>query len=464
MRIRFVLLSILILILHTSCKKWLEKPQNQNLAIPKAIEDLQALLDDNKHLNEYSTPSMLEASADDYFLLSSDYNDLASSHSRIAPYSWETDPFNVDNDWKRCYYPVYVANLCLQQIEKIQRTDFNGSAWDNVKGSAFFIRAYYFLELAWTYSKAYDQATANQDLGIALRLTSDIGEKSVRANVEETYQQIISDAKSAAQLLPDRSIHCLRPSKAAAFGLLARIYLSMRNYEDAFKYANLALGINDKLINFNGDPEMSNNFSLNESPFVRYNKEIIFYTMMNSVHPTYLPFYARIDSSLYDSYDSTDIRKKAFFISNSNYYSFKGTYTSSRDDQFTGIATDELWLIRAECQARIGGPNKNGDKDAAISVLNQLLKNRYKQPGFVPVPAINLAQTLDTILKHRRKELLMRGLRWADLKRFNKEGGNKTVTRIINGKLVTLPPNDNRYAQPLPSEIIFLTGMPQNPR
>jgi starch-binding outer membrane protein, SusD/RagB family len=464
MRFRFLLVIMLSLVFLAGCKKWLDKRQNENLAVPTSLEDLQAILDDNSRLNEQSTPSMLEASADDYFLLPSDYNSIAATHSRVAPYSWDTDPFNRENDWKQCYYPVYVANLCLQQIDKIQRTDFNAAAWDNVKGSAFFIRSYFFLELAWTYSKAYDQGSANQDLGIALRLTSDISEKSVRASVAETYQQIISDAKAAAQFLPDRSIHSLRPSKAAAYGLLARTYLSMRDYENAFKYADLSLNVYDKLMDFNGDPEINSDFTLNSPPFNKYNKEIVFYTMMNVIHTTYLPQNAKIDSTLYDSYDSTDIRKKAFFILKNGYYSFKGTYTFSLQYQFTGIATDELWLIRAECLARIGGADKKGDKEGALHDLNQLLKNRYKQPGFIPVSAGNTTEALAIILRERRKELLMRGLRWTDLKRFNKEGANKTLTRIINGQPVTLPPNDNRYAQPLPSEIIFLTGMQQNPR
>lgn len=447
-----------------SCKKWLDKPQNENLAVPTHLEDLQALLDDKKNLNELSTPSMLEASADDYFLLPSDFNVIAATHSRIAPYSWEADPFDVYNDWKICYYPVYVANLCLQQINKIKRSEYNNLAWDNVQGSAFFIRAYFFQELAWTYSKAYDQTTASQDLGIVLRLTSDIGDKSVRANMEQTYKQIISDAKAAAQLLPDRSIHCLRPSKVSAYGLLARTYLSMRDYENALKYADLALNIYDKLMDYNSDPEINSDFSLNTSPFARYNKEIVYFTTMNLIHPTYSPKYAKIDTILYNSYDSEDLRKKAFFILNNMYYSFKGIYSNTPEILFTGIATDELWLIRAESLARVGGADKKGDKDGAMNDLNQLLKNRYKQPGFVPLSASSTNEALTIILKERRKELLMRGLRWADLKRFNKEGANKTLTRIINGQSVTLPPNDNRYAQPLPSDIIFLTGMPQNPK
>jgi hypothetical protein len=317
--------------------------------------------------------------------------------------------------------------------------------------------------LAWNYSKAYDEATSNNDLGIALRLTSDINEKSVRASVEQTYQQIILDAKAAADFLPDQSIHSLRPSKIAAYGLLASTFLSMRQYENAYKYSDLALGIYNKLMNYNIDPDVIGDFNSSAPPFRKYNKEIVFFTMMNTIHPSYLPSYARIDTTLYNSYDSTDLRKRAFFNVNDKYFSFKGSYTISQQDQFTGIATDELWLIRAECLARIGGANKKGDKEAALFNLNQLRMNRYKT-GVAPITTNDAKQALDTILAERRKELLMRGLRWADLKRFNKEGANYTLKRIINGQVLTLPPNDNRYAQPLPNEIILLTGMPQNSR
>jgi tetratricopeptide (TPR) repeat protein len=463
MKVRFFLVIISGLLFLQGCKKWLDKPQTENLSVPTHLEDLQALLDDNTNLNENVTPSMLEASADDYFLLPSEYNVISATHSRIAPYRWETDPFERDNDWKKCYYPIYVANLCLQQVDKIQRTDLNGQAWDNVKGSAFFIRAYYFLELAWTYSKAYDLASANHDLGIVLRLTSDIGENSVRANVEQTYQQIISDAKAAVDLLPTQSIHPLRPSKMAVYGLLARTYLSMRDYENALKFSDMALKIYDKLMNYNGDVDITGDLALNISPFKKYNKEIVFFTTMNTIYPTYFPTYARIDSILYNSYDIKDLRKKIFFNPLNSYYSFKGTYTFSLQSQFTGIATDELWLTRAECIARIGGSDKKGDKDAALNNLNQLLINRYDKNSYMPYSANNAMEALSIILNERRKELLMRGLRWADLKRLNKEGANKTLTRIINGQTITLPPNDNRYAQPLPNEIVLLTGMTQNP-
>jgi starch-binding outer membrane protein, SusD/RagB family len=56
----------------------------------------------------------------------------------------------------------------------------------------------------------------------------------------------------------------------------------------------------------------------------------------------------------------------------------------------------------------------------------------------------------------------MRGLRWIDIKRLNKEGAGIVLKRLIGDKTYTLQPNDPRYALPLPADIILNTGMQQN--
>jgi tetratricopeptide (TPR) repeat protein len=433
----------------SSCKKYLDAKPDYSQSTPDGLADLQAILDDAEYMNKRS-PSIAEAPADDYFLPEATYNSLDDPSKKI--YTWNLTDYTFPDDWASLYTQVYNANLCLESLQKIDRTDANRRQWDNVKGSALFFRAYAFLTLTWTFSRAYDNNSANSDYGIALRTSSDFNVPSTRATVEDSYRQILKDFKEALPYLPDLQPIPLRPSKVAVYGGLARTYLSMRIYDSAFTFANEALQLNDHLSDYNNVDTSS------LLPFTKYNEEVIFHSVigqhtLSSAHPDY----ARIDSTLYNSYDHNDLRKRSFFSIEGDGVRFKGMYNDNPYLPFTGIATDEMYLTRAECEARL---NKVSD---ALNDLNTLLEKRFVTGTFVPIAIADPSQVLDTILAERRKELVMRTLRWIDIKRLNKEGRGITPTRMINGERFTLVPNDNKYAIPLPADIIKLTGMPQNP-
>jgi len=164
----------------------------------------------------------------------------------------------------------------------------------------------------------------------------------------------------------------------------------------------------------------------------------------------------KIDSLLYQSYSDSDLRKTIFFKKNTGFYTFKGSYEGS-NTMFSGLATDEVMLMRAECLAR------SGNAGAAIDVLNSLLITRWKSNYFVPLTAIDAKDALAKILLERRKELLRRGFRWMDIKRLNKEGENIVMSRVVAGQTYTITANSLRYTFPIPDDIILLTGMQQNP-
>lgn len=440
----------LLCIISLSCKKFLDKKSNSSLAIPNTIENLQGLMDDYRFMN-MGTPSYGEASGDDYFLLLSDYRSMSGNDQKV--YAWIPYDYNYSNDWSFNYRSVYNSNLCLERIETIPKDNLNKLNWNNIKGSGLFFRAFSFLNLSWAFAKSYDETTASTDLGIVLRLGSDFNVPSIRSSVKESYERIISDAKEAASLLPDNPAHVMRPSKAAAYGLLARAYLSMRKYDSSLKYADLSLQINSSLLNFNTDiPNISSN-----NPFQKFNKETIFYTEMGSLYSSVLTFYAKIDTMLYSMYDMNDLRRAAFFRPVSGYQQFKGNYAAHSYIQFSGLATDELYLIRSESYAR------NGMVIEAMNDLNTLMQTRWRNTvPFPTITATDAADALKKILSERRKELLMRGTRWSDIKRLNKEGANIILKRVISGEEFMLPPNDSKYALPLPKDIIDQTGIQQN--
>lgn len=285
-----------------------------------------------------------------------------------------------------------------------------------------------------------------------MRKSSDFNVPSERATVIDSYNQIISDLTAAANYLPDNSSHPMRPSKPAAYGALARAWLSMRKYDSAFKYADLTLKTRDQLLDYNSS-EVDTSSYVSFAPF---NKEIIFYSTESSMHSASVYFYASIDTNLLAQYDPDDIRRSAFFFANNGFYSFKGSYTATLYPSFSGIATDEMYLIRAECFAR------QGKVSEAMDDLNTLLLKRYRTGTYVPLSINNKEEALARILLERRKELLMRGLRWIDIKRLNKENYQITLVRKIGSQIITLTPNSNYYALPLPDDIIRITGMKQN--
>lgn len=429
----------------------MDKKSDASLVVPNRVEDLQALLDYPEYMN-YSTPIFGEASADDYYVLDETF-DLFQGRIDADAYIWNPVDYFFPNDWSAAYFPIHTANICLERIENIPRTSQNEIQWNNVKGSALFYRAYYFLNLVWTFSQAYDPSTSTSDLGIVLRLGTDFNEASVRSTVEETYQQILKDLYQALNYLPPYPEHVMRPSQAAVYGVLAKTYLSMRQYDSAGKYSNLCLSMNSDLLDFNDPAEVNVN---SNTPFPEFNKEIVFYSEVTNVFLV-MSHSSRmlVDTALYDSYQSNDLRKKAYFRSRTGGYGYKSLYAGGR--MFSGIATDDMYLIRAECYAR---QNKT---DLALADLNALLSKRYESGAFVPVDAATASEVLEIILLERRKELFHRGgNRWMDLKRLNKEGAGITLTRKVKNNLYTLAPNDSKYALPLPKDIIEQTGMPQN--
>jgi tetratricopeptide (TPR) repeat protein len=371
-------------------------------------------------------------------------------------YLWEPGIFSGfhPTDWQNEYTIIYNANVVLDNIGKIIRDTSNAAEWDNCKGSALVFRAKSFYEIAQIWAKAYDSATASTDLGIPLRLTSDFNVKSVRSSVQQTYNQIISDLKESIPLLPDKPVFPYRPSRCAAYGLLARTYLVMGNYQLAGSYADSALQINGALLDYN-ELDTTSVYPFQSVEFT--NPEDIMYSTCQGVDGDIIPWDARIDSVLYRSYDVNDLRKSIFFGPNPDGFSY---YFKGNDEAngyvYNGIATDELYLIRAEGNARLG------HIENALDDLNTLLSNRYKAGTFIPYTTNNTNDVLNLILTERRKELVFRMLRFSDIKRLNRDGANITQKRIINGQVYTLPPNDPRYALPIPDNVIQYTGMKQN--
>ena len=430
------------------CKKYLDAKPNAALVTPGRLNDLQAILDYVPHM--LITVSSDEASADNYTVGNDDYAALNEDQRRV--YTWQPDYLfsSTVSDWAYAYRKVYICNTVLDGLGTILLEADKENQRNDLQGQALMIRGATFFSIANIWAPAYDATTAGKDLGIPLRLSTDFHTVSVRSSVEETFKQIITDLKTSIKLLPVQPVSQSRASRPAAYAWLSRVYLAMRRYPEAGLYADSCLQLQHGLMDYNTlDSTMV-------YPVPDKNPETIFEMLSGSA--LLGNDIARIDPVLYNSYLMGDLRKAIFFKPNGEGYPvFKGTYSGSQD-MFAGLATDEVYLTRAECFARAGNVT------LAMTDLNTLLIKRFRTGTFVPLTANDQADALAKVLTERRKELVMRFVRFMDLKRLNKEGASISITRVINGEVYTLQPNDLRYALPLPEDVLALSGMPQNPR
>ncbi|WP_257670479.1 RagB/SusD family nutrient uptake outer membrane protein [Parapedobacter tibetensis] len=435
-----------------------QKPQ-KSLLIPNTLAHFQAMLDADDIMNGANqagvTPQLGESGSDNFYLLDGEFN--ANLRPQMQNYYiWSESPYVgvTVADYAYPYEAVLYANTVLEGIKGLERNGQNREQYDNIVGQALFHRAHMFYQLAQVFAPAYNPDTENAEPGIFLRKRADINEKLTRATVEETYEQIIDDLINSVPLLDTKPLYKTRPSKQAAYALLARTFLAMRDYETAKRYADSCLAIQSELHDFN-----LVNTSVN-SPFQgtgfthAINQEIIFFSAMLSATSQGFPTtfsYSLIDSALYASYHENDLRRQVFFSERVSGHRFRGSYSfRGRTHYFSGLAVDEILLTRAECNARLGSI------DEALADLRRLLLARWDEDAsFVPYEGLDDQETLSLILDERRKELLYRGLRWTDLRRMNQEGYNVTINRKINGQAYTLPPNDPRWTWPLPPEVVI---------
>jgi hypothetical protein len=229
--------------------------------------------------------------------------------------------------------------------------------------------------------------------------------------------------------------------------LLARVYLSMEIYDQAYLYADSCLQFTNTLLDYHVLQSSADSY-----PADLFNSEVIFHSTL--VNWGNITVDAIVDSSLFALYDSNDLRRSVFFKQGPYGIVFRGSYNKS-PVLFSGLATDELYLTRAECNAR------RGKTAAAKNDMDTLLLHRMN--SFKPFVA-NDTDVLAKVLQEREKELLVRGLRWPDLRRLNHSlVFARSITRFINNRVDTLLPNSFRYTFPIPDDIIQASGIAQNP-
>lgn len=439
--------KIIILLITLGCFScgdgFLDIKPSSSTVVPTSLDDFQQLLD---RVALKSAPELLEILADDYYLLDPYWKSMSNVIFKNS-HIWADDIYETEENeiygWNSLYEQIFYANVVLDGIKNIDLTTKNQVYFNHVKGSGLFVRAmalHYLLQL---YAPAYHPLNSLSDLGVPIPLVSDVNEKVSRASVAVCYKRIVDDLNESIPLLRDE-VDFGRPSKSASYALLARVYLMMGNYEQALAASKSSLLLYNELNDLNNSS-------------IRDYKKSMYLTYLSP--GTLIQNYANntlINESLYSSYDINDRRKTFYFKQNNLGLATKRDSHGLTVYSFSGLDTDEQYLIKAECEAQLD------QTDDAMRSLNYLLKHMFS--NYTDKTVTNREEALELIRQERRKQLVFRGMRWSDLKRYNRDGANIKLTRVLGDKTYTLPPNSPKWQMPIPTNEIKTSGIQQNNR
>lgn len=435
-----------------ACSGFLDEKPNLSLVIPEKLDDFQGLLDaEMRGMNSYPTNGLI--SSDDVVIGPGTLPRL--NFNLNALYFWESEtslPGEMDIHWQSAYSKIMYANVVLDGLKDYNPTNSGEELrMVDLEAQARFFRAQGHYEALMHYGETFDPQAGTQ-LGIPIRTTSDINVRTNRASVRECFDFILEDLEFAANHLREKQEIPTRPSRWAAEAMLGRVYLNMQDYPNALAHSSNALAIDGTLMDYKSlDSSLTYSFEL-------FNPEVIFHQSLLFIGFEFDSEFI-VNPELVASYDSADLRLTYFFSSNgiADQVKFRGNYTGDFY-HFGGIATDEVWLNYAEAASRLG------QESEALNALNNLLKHRMDS-GFVPLTELSGSDLLARIVLERRKELVFRGIRWIDLKRFNQDPVLAvTLRRNFNESSVSLSPNDPRYTFLIPQEEIDQNPMIQNQR
>lgn len=442
--------------------------KTQGSLVPDEIDNYRYLLNNTSAFE--GGAQLLDIASDDVELVdgTSQVKTLLSSEFYAywyKTYTWQSEIFPIgyyqtDNSWNAMYNTITYSNVLISGVPS--STGGTESEKNELIAEALVHRADAYLMLVNMYAKPYNEETAISDLGVPLVLTTNTDQLLTRNSIQEVYDRIINDLKTALPSLPETQTYTTHPSKPSAYGELARVYLCMGDYAQANLYADSALIYKATL---NDLSTLSTVSSVNYP--LRINDPEILLSKIATGITAYTPTALRLSDKLLNILGTKDKRYTLFTTSASTissvygdaggryYYRDRALYESRN----IGPSVPEMMLIKAEYYAR------NDKTNAAMEWVNKLRIKRFAQSDYTELVASSSDDALAKVIDERHREFFCRMLRWWDMRRLKDDVRfEETITRIFNGVTYTLKPSSNRYVFPIPTYQISLNPeMVQNP-
>ena len=368
-------------------------------------------------------------------------------------YAWimQTNDSDVEAVWYSDYSIIGSVNYIIDTYNRLLEnntalTDEEKEILANYIAEAHMTRAMAYWDLVTKFCVAYDAATAAQEYGLPLQLeyapTSDSSKYPGRSSLEETYQQILADLEKAAGITTNGSRNSNYWTVDAVNAMRARVYLNMKDYENAGTIAQ-------QLINKGTYQLVQNESEMQSMWFSDISNENIFVvaaTLLDpptstgsyfiydnekgdgsTPNPQYIP-----SQSLLDLYGATDEEKAKDLRYNA--------YFQQRDVTVEGVGTRPLmlfwkwagnpalrsgaqlnyrsagkpfrlaeqYLIAAESAAQLGNPS------TALKYLNDLRRTRIAD--YTDLPAAT--DVMKAVKEEWSREFVGEGFRMINMKRW----------------------------------------------
>lgn len=235
MKYKIIFAALLISSLSSCKKDFLEIPSETNLtsatffktqgdfekAVSGAYAPLRALYN-NPAANNSSAFFMGEMHSDNtHYILNPNFR-ATIDQEQNADFIYDAASAIATNKYTTNYLIIARANQVLALIDGV---DFDAAVKSNLKGQAYFLRAFSYFDLVQYYGK----------VPLHLAPVTSLGETYLPlSSVDSVYDQIIADAAQAASLLPAKSAQeAGRATSGSAKTLLGNVYMVLKDYGSA---------------------------------------------------------------------------------------------------------------------------------------------------------------------------------------------------------------------------------------
>ncbi|MFN6373804.1 MAG: RagB/SusD family nutrient uptake outer membrane protein [Chitinophagia bacterium] len=150
--------------------------------------------------------------------------------------------------WSTCYNGINQANLILEAVPAVNAPGITAADKASWTAQMQFLRALYYFDLVKVYSYIPGAIVGAQDKGGVPVITKGVSSSTsalallpARAPIADVYTQIITDLTAAEAALTFPGLGTSFANKAAAQALLSRVYLYIKDYANAKKWADACI-------------------------------------------------------------------------------------------------------------------------------------------------------------------------------------------------------------------------------